>query len=154
MRGAVRRACEGRCAPARPGFLWRGAAAVSCSSPRRAGRASPPLPRWRPFQTRQPAVAGGNDRGSRPPLAGTGPGVKQGGQRRRAGPGLLRATPQRRSCLGCSGGNEPVLPPAFPPPLPGEKGARPLRGDERDRGSGRAPRAGLGRDSWKGQEGD
>lgn len=87
-------------APARPPFLRRGVAAASCSSPRRVGRASPPWPRWRPFQTRRPAAAGGNDWGSLPPLAGTGPGVRQGGQQRRAGPGAVRATPQRPASEG------------------------------------------------------
>lgn len=63
-------------------FLRRGAAAASCSSPRRVGRAALPWLPWRPFQTRQPA-AGGNVWGSLPPLARPGPraGVKQGGQR-------------------------------------------------------------------------
>lgn len=63
-------------------FLRRGAAAASCSSPRRVGRAALPWLPWRPFQTRQPA-AGGNVWGSLPPLARPGPraGVRQGGQR-------------------------------------------------------------------------
>lgn len=144
---------DGGPAPARPHFLRRRCRFLLLPASSRA--VNPPWSRWRPFQTRQPVAAGGNDGGSCPPLAGTGSGVKQGRRRRPAGPGALGATPQRPASEGFAlvslvQEETSLFLPPLPASLPGERGARP-RG-ERHRGCGRAPRAKLGRDSWKDRE--